>query len=101
MNLQMNNPNQPGPGEMVNENIPGSFRVSRRGSASASPIAGLGDPHHQRNPSLGEIHQVMEQEEEAHVVCPGIHVRVLLRILTIARIACCSKFGHSRSSSNS
>lgn len=30
-----------------------------------------GDPHHFRAPSLGEIHQEIEQEQEAQVVrCP-------------------------------
>lgn len=28
-----------------------------------------GDPHHFRAPSLGEIHQEIEQEQEAQVVC--------------------------------
>lgn len=27
-----------------------------------------GDPHHQRAPSLGELHQELEQEQEAQVV---------------------------------
>jgi hypothetical protein len=37
-----------------------------------SPISAAmaqGDPHHQRTPSLGELHQELEQEQEAQVVC--------------------------------
>ena len=55
------------------EGFPGSGLPSPR-----SPIvAGLaqGDPHHQRAPSLGELHQELEQEQEAQVVChesPGL-----------------------------
>ncbi|KAL3475000.1 hypothetical protein BJX99DRAFT_170116 [Aspergillus californicus] len=32
-----------------------------------SPVIGIGDPHHQRAPSLGELHQELEQEQEAQV----------------------------------
>ncbi|KAL4910088.1 hypothetical protein BDW74DRAFT_144417 [Aspergillus multicolor] len=32
-----------------------------------SPIMGFGDPHHHRAPSLGELHQELEQEQEAQV----------------------------------
>ncbi|GFF81865.1 hypothetical protein IFM53868_03281 [Aspergillus udagawae] len=32
-----------------------------------SPIFATGDPHHQRAPSLGELHQELEQEQEAQV----------------------------------
>lgn len=28
----------------------------------------MGDPHHQRAPSLGELYQELEQEQEAQVV---------------------------------
>lgn len=51
--------------------------LTRRSSAasaippptSASPfhISSGGDPHHQRAPSLGELHQEMEAEQEASV----------------------------------
>lgn len=47
-------------------------RSSSRNHASngGSPIlASTGDPHHhQRTPSLGELHQELEQEQEAQVV---------------------------------
>ncbi|KAH1276524.1 hypothetical protein KXW98_002310 [Aspergillus fumigatus] len=32
-----------------------------------SPVIATGDPHHQRAPSLGELHQELEQEQEAQV----------------------------------
>ncbi|EAW14110.1 uncharacterized protein ACLA_071430 [Aspergillus clavatus NRRL 1] len=32
-----------------------------------SPIFATADPHHQRTPSLGELHQELEQEQEAQV----------------------------------
>lgn len=69
MNLQLNDPTVPGPGEMVSETHPSSFRTSSPQSMSGSPIISTGDPHHYRTPSLGEIHQELEQEQEAQVVC--------------------------------
>lgn len=68
MNLALNNPSVPGPGEMVHEphtQTAGSNTSPRLGAAQG---AGVGDPHHLRNPSLGEIHQELEQEQEAQVV---------------------------------
>ncbi|XWW99533.1 hypothetical protein V2A60_007543 [Cordyceps javanica] len=47
MNLQLNDPAVPGPGEMVSEHG--------------------GIPQHHRAPSLGELHQELEAEQEAHV----------------------------------
>lgn len=35
---------------------------------TGSPTIGSVDPHHYRTPSLGEIHQELEQEQEAQVV---------------------------------
>ncbi|PYH94622.1 hypothetical protein BO71DRAFT_325139 [Aspergillus ellipticus CBS 707.79] len=32
-----------------------------------NPTVAVGDPHHQRAPSLGELHQELEQEQEAQV----------------------------------
>lgn len=71
MNLNLNDPSLPGPGE-----LPSSDRRSSIGNAfsTASPpsIGGrttlaTGDPHHHRQPSLGEIHNSLEQEQEAQV----------------------------------
>ena len=64
MNLQLNDPNIPAPGEMVNE----GHRTASPQSLTGSPImTATADPHH-RAPSLGEIHQELEQEQEAQVV---------------------------------
>lgn len=67
MNLQLNDPAVPSPGEMVNEQ---SGSGSGLPVASPQPISGsplMGDPHHHRAPSLGELHQELEAEQEAHV----------------------------------
>lgn len=67
MNLQLNDPTLPPPGEIVSEEQPAPYRT-----ASPQPIGSpmTGDPHHLhlRTPSLGEIHQELEQEQEAQVV---------------------------------
>lgn len=65
MNLQLNDPSLPSPGEMVNEP---HYRTASPGSLTDSPIIPSGDPQHFRAPSLGEIHQEIEQEQEAQVV---------------------------------
>ncbi|KUI68601.1 hypothetical protein VM1G_04531 [Cytospora mali] len=69
MNLQHNDPSLPGPGEMVPDthNHRSSF-TSAVGPLSGSPlmVAG-GDSHHTRTPSLGELHQELEAEQEAQV----------------------------------
>jgi hypothetical protein len=49
-----------------------AFRNASPTSLGGSPTIATGDPHHQRAPSLGEIHQELEQEQEAQVVCPSI-----------------------------
>ncbi|PQE28941.1 FAD dependent oxidoreductase protein [Rutstroemia sp. NJR-2017a BBW] len=64
MNLQMNDPNLPPPGEIVSEQ---AHRTASPHSLTGSPITTGGDPHHFRAPSLGEIHQEIEQEQEAQV----------------------------------
>ena len=67
MNLQLNDPGVPAPGEMIAEGT--SHRGSSPNSITSSPvIPSSGDPHHFRTPSLGEIHQELEQEQEAQVV---------------------------------
>ncbi|KAB8235461.1 hypothetical protein ETB97_006797 [Aspergillus alliaceus] len=43
------------------------LRASSPSSLGGSPIIATGDPHHQRAPSLGELHQELEQEQEAQV----------------------------------
>lgn len=59
MNLQINDPSIPAPGEMAAEQ-PHSPQL-----LSGSPV--MADPHHHRAPSLGELHQELEAEQEAHV----------------------------------
>lgn len=66
-NLQLNDPSIPAPGELQQTNgsngsNSGSPRLGRR--SFALPTA---DPHHQRQPSLGELHQELENEQEAQV----------------------------------
>lgn len=71
MNLQLNDPNVPAPGEMVNENQAGSlngFGASSPRLPSGSPMLLPRSPHHHRTPSLGELHQELEEEQEAQVV---------------------------------
>ncbi|KAE8131191.1 hypothetical protein BDV38DRAFT_288943 [Aspergillus pseudotamarii] len=46
---------------------PHGLRTSSPSSLGGSPIIATGDPHHQRAPSLGELHQELEQEQEAQV----------------------------------
>ncbi|KAH9887756.1 hypothetical protein F4778DRAFT_755955 [Xylariomycetidae sp. FL2044] len=67
MNLQLNDPSVPGPGEMVAE--PGNVGHTSASPQplSASPLLIGGDPHHNRAPSLGELHQELEAEQEAQV----------------------------------
>lgn len=65
MNLQLNDPAVPGPGEMAAEQPPSAQRMSPQ-LLSGSPMTA--DPHHHRAPSLGELHQELEAEQEAHVV---------------------------------
>jgi len=69
MNLQLNDPSVPSPGEMINEGHIASYRTASPQSISGSPTIPSvgGDPHHFRAPSLGEIHQELEQEQEAQV----------------------------------
>ncbi|KAF2479443.1 hypothetical protein BDY17DRAFT_327412 [Neohortaea acidophila] len=63
-NLSINDPTTPGPGELqqCNDSNRSSPRLGRRSIAY-----GTADPHHQRQPSLGEIHQELENEQEAQV----------------------------------
>lgn len=45
-----------------------AFRTASPSSHGGSPIFATADPHHHRAPSLGELHQELEQEQEAQVV---------------------------------
>ncbi|QPG94833.1 hypothetical protein C2857_007110 [Epichloe festucae Fl1] len=64
MNLQLNDPSVPGPGEMAHERS--GYTASSPQPLSGSPL--MADPHHHhRAPSLGELHQELEAEQEGHV----------------------------------
>lgn len=68
MNLQHNDPSLPGPGEMVSDHGRTSTATSPpTAPLSTSPLMIGGDPHHNRAPSLGELHQELEAEQEAQV----------------------------------
>lgn len=67
MNIQLNDPTTPSAGEMITEHQVSSYRTASPQSLAGSPIIATGDPHHFRAPSLGEIHQELEQEQEAQV----------------------------------
>ncbi|KFH47836.1 hypothetical protein ACRE_013840 [Hapsidospora chrysogenum ATCC 11550] len=62
MNLQINDPSIPAPGEMATDQ-PG-HPSSPQFLSGFPPTA---DPHHHRAPSLGELHQELEAEQEMHV----------------------------------
>lgn len=66
MNLQLNDPTLPPAGEMISQDQHAHYNTTSPMPMASSPIAG--DIRHFRNPSLGEIHQELEQEQEAQVV---------------------------------
>ncbi|KAI0132164.1 hypothetical protein BJ170DRAFT_680063 [Xylariales sp. AK1849] len=66
MNLQLNDPSVPGPGEMQEGSGAPYTPVSPQ-PLSGSPLLAGRDPHHNRAPSLGELHQELEAEQEAQV----------------------------------
>jgi hypothetical protein len=70
MNLQLNDPSVPAPGEMVAEGGTDTHRTLTPQSLTTSPLLTGRDPHHNRAPSLGELHQELEAEQEAQVVRP-------------------------------
>lgn len=63
-NFTLNDPSIPAPGEMQSTNNPHSPSTGRRRS---SVLAATADPHHHRQPSLGELHQELEAETEGQV----------------------------------
>lgn len=66
--LQLADPSVPSPGEMVGDTQQTSGQL-RNPSISGSPIMlpSHWDPHHTRTPSLGELHQELENEQEFQV----------------------------------
>ncbi|KAK3390451.1 hypothetical protein B0H63DRAFT_446568 [Podospora didyma] len=71
MNLQIADPSIPAPGEMVSEHNHGgngSFRAASPQPITASPrLIASQDSRHFRTPSLGELHQELENEQEFQV----------------------------------
>ncbi|PNY27597.1 Uncharacterized protein TCAP_02478 [Tolypocladium capitatum] len=63
LNLQLNDPSVPAPGEMAHDHS--GYQRSSPQPLSGSPL--MADPHHHGAPSLGELHQELEAEQEAHV----------------------------------
>lgn len=63
-NLSINDPALPAPGEMQHSS--GGNSVSPR-TGRRSIALSTADPHHHRQPSLGELHQELESEQEAQV----------------------------------
>lgn len=70
MNLSLNDPSLPGPGELVSREQGRSLGGHHHPAVSPHSLAGSPTlmAHHQRAPSLGELHQELEQEQEAQVV---------------------------------
>jgi hypothetical protein len=73
MTLSLNDPALPAPGELSSSDQRTNFYTTGSPSSiGGSSVIATGDPHHhQRTPSLGEIHQELEQEQEAQVVSTG------------------------------
>ncbi|RDW90386.1 uncharacterized protein DSM5745_02161 [Aspergillus mulundensis] len=69
-NLNINSSSNNSYSEPIGDNSSASPSEPARASLfnfPNSPIMGFGDPHHHRTPSLGELHQELEQEQEAQV----------------------------------
>ncbi|KAJ3551338.1 hypothetical protein NPX13_g11386 [Xylaria arbuscula] len=71
-NLQLNDPTLPAPGELVSGGANNSSNSNDNTSSPqpfslSSPLLVGRDPHHNRAPSLGELHQELEAEQEAQV----------------------------------
>ncbi|KAK4134213.1 hypothetical protein BT67DRAFT_311497 [Trichocladium antarcticum] len=68
MNLQIADPAVPAPGEMVSESPSSSYQTPAPFPFPASPrLMASGRSHHSRTPSLGELHQELENEQEFQV----------------------------------
>jgi hypothetical protein len=72
LNLNLNDPSLPSPGELSSSDHRSSlgnyYTAASPSGIGGHPAIATGDPHHHtRTPSLGEIHQELEQEQEAQV----------------------------------
>ena len=72
MNLNLNDPGLPAPGELA-------MSPSSRSRSGQWPHS----PHHERAPSLGELHQELEYEQEGQVVC---HLTTQLDVLQSTKL---------------
>lgn len=75
MSLNLNDPTVPAPGELQSSDHRSSIGHPFRTSSPQSLGSPTTAPPHHRAPSLGELHQELEQEQEAQVVRCSIHVR--------------------------
>ena len=76
MNLSLNDPTLPGPGELQTSDQSSSMAHAFRTSSPRSPRGPYSPSfpqQHHRTPSLGELHQELEQESEAQVVCHDLN----------------------------
>lgn len=71
MNLNLNDPTLPSPGELSSSdprlNLSHSYVSASPPTIGGRSAIATGDPHHQRHASLGDIHNELEQEQEAQV----------------------------------
>jgi hypothetical protein len=67
MNLQLNDPGLPAPGELQEGGAGPHHGTVSPQPLTRSPLLAARDPHHNRTPSLGELHQELEAEQEAQV----------------------------------
>jgi hypothetical protein len=76
MSLNINDPTLPSPGEL---------QMSPGASRSRAP-AWPESPSHQRAPSLGELHQELESEQEMQVVSPShLHIETTTSLIVTPR----------------
>jgi len=71
MNLTLNDPAIPAPGELSSSDrrssMGNAFSAASPSSIGGRQTLATGDPHHHRQPSLGDIHNELEQEQEAQI----------------------------------
>ncbi|KAL8950171.1 MAG: hypothetical protein Q9222_003778 [Ikaeria aurantiellina] len=75
MNLNLNDPSMPAPGEFQHSDRRPSIGHQFRTSSPQSMGSPTTAPPHHRAPSLGELHQELEQEQEAQV-CSGLRTHL-------------------------
>lgn len=86
MNLSLNDPALPGPGELqTSDQSPALIHAFRNFSPRSprGPYSPSFPQQHHRTPSLGELHQELEQESEAQVVCTNLWVYAIDNLLNL------------------